>query len=304
MSKKRVPRAQDVTERTRGSEAQVLFRFPEGYRVETPKPGDSANKVSDPVTGVVVEVNYIAMFKRFAQLRKKIGWSSSDPVEQEFVDLWRRGLHLRARLRRVRTHPKKVWTSAEVWALIWSATEAGFILKRLESEYGGLVGEMVKRAESLRQSNENLAKAKKAREAGLTSGLKHKLRLMCEYEAKISRRTVARRLIEESEEDNLRCHHCQGSKWVSHSEDVRFDVPCEYRRRYGKCQKCEECTLWYAYFSKWRKSAEERLSEKKLSEDEIKKRMCEALAKRIGNVDPRPTRPGSTRKVRRGVPRG
>ena len=294
---KRVPRKQRHKGGARRSAVEVLLGIPEGFRVETPKPGESLNQASNPLEGFAVEVDGVVMFESLAQLRRKMG-SPSDSLEREFVALWRRGLRLRARLSRVRKRPTGVWTSEEVGLLMLRAIEAGVVRERLVWKFGGLGAEMARRIESRLRSNKGLPAANKAREAGLTAGLKHKLKVMCEYEPKISRRAVARRLVEESKGDNLRCHHCQRSKWLSHSGDVPRHGPCEYRQLHGKCQECKDCTLWYSYVCEWRNSAKKIGQDgRELTDKEIKERMCEALAKRIGTIDPRPSRRWSGRKL-------
>ena len=303
MSKKRVPREQRHKDETWRSEVEALLHVPDGSRIEIPKPGKSPNQVSNPLEGFTVEVNLVAMFKRLAKLRKKMR-SPSDSLEQEFVALWRRGLRLRARLRRVRKRPTDVWTSEEVWEIILYAIEAGVVRERLVWKFGGLGAEMAKRIESRLRSNEGLAEANKKREAGLTEGLKHKLNLMCEWKPKISRRDVARHLLEESEEDSLSCHDCQRAKWVNGGGDLLPDARCENYRRYGKCRKCDDCTMSYMRVAEWRNVTREKNKKKRLAEERTNERMCETLAKRIGNIDPRPSRRRNTRKVRRGVPRG
>lgn len=152
------------------------------------------------------------------------------------------------------------------------------------------------------RSDEGLTEANKAREAGLGDRLKHKFELMCKHEPRISRRAIARRLLEE--EDGLRCHECQRAKWVSDGGDLLPDARCNYYQRYGKCQKCDDCTMSYMRLAKWCDAMREKLKNKPLTEAQMKDRMCETLAKRIGKIDTRLPRRQSTRKVRRGVPRG
>ena len=235
MSKKRVPRKQRDKDETWRSVLAVLLHVPAGFRVEIPKPGKLPNQVSNPLEGFTIEVDLVAMFKRLAQLRKKLR-SPSDPLEQEFVTLWRRGLQLRARLTRVRKRPAAVWKSEEVWEHILQATEAGIILQRLV-EFGGTLGELAKRIDSRQRSKVGLAEANKEREAGLKEGLKHKLNLMCEWKPKISRRAVSEYLLKESKADSLSCHHCQRAKWGNGGANLQPNARCENYRTLWKMSK-------------------------------------------------------------------
>ena len=290
-------------ERETGGSTSAVLVVPPDARVETPKPGKTANKVSDPLRGFVVERDQIALWKRLARWRRDIR-SPSNRLEQEFVYLWRRGLKLRARLRRVRTHPKEVWAADEVWAHISDAVNLGVTWERVEWKFGGLGGELATRIDSRLRSDEGLTQANKAREAGLSDGLKHKFELMCKHEPRISLRAIARRLLEEKEEDNLRCHDCQHLKWASDSGHELHRTPCERRELYGRCRPCKDCMSWYAYFSEWRDSTQKRLNEKKLVKNVIDKRMCEAIAKRMAGIDLRPSKRRRTGKSRGSGQRG
>ena len=302
MSKKQVSRKERRKDRTRMSEIEVLFRVPEGLRVEAPKPGKSLNEVSNPLEGFTVEVNLVEMFRTLAQLRKKIR-SPSDLLEREFVALWRRGLWLRARLFRVRRRPAGMWTSEEVWELKRHAVEVGIIGERLVWKFGGLLGELARRMDSRLRTRVGLAEANKKREAGLTEGLEHKLNLMCKWKPKISRRAVAQHLLDESEQDSLSCHDCQLAKCAKGDQALLPDERCESYRRYGKCRKCDDCIRSYMRLVEWRDFMREGRKAEDLTEERVKTRLCDTLSRRLGKLDLRPRRRQDTRRVRRGVSR-
>ena len=302
VSKERASGKQRDENGTRERAAVILGLSSEGFRVESPKPGKTPNKVTGPFEGFIVEVNPVALWKRLAKQRRE---TKSRPGKQdEFVTLWRRGLRLRARLRRVLKHPEAVRSHAELRRDVLDAVEVGIICERLVWKFGGIAGESAKFIKSRFQSDEGLAEAKKTNKAGLTEGLKHKFELMCKHDPTISRPAIARRFLKESKEDSRRCHDCQCSKWV---RDSRGELPREPRDRckhHGKCLECEECTMWHARLSEWRNRTRERLKKKELTEEDMDKRIVEALAKRIGDIDSRASRRRRTTRGRRGVVRG
>ena len=226
-------------------------------------------------------VNERALLERLAKQRreeKPVPGTPPSPLAR----LWRRGLQLRARLRRVLKQPEAVLSKAELWQVIEDAVEAGRVWERLVwKEGGGIVGEVVKASESRLTRIEGLAKANRKREAWLTDGLKHKLNLICSCQPTISHRAVARVLLEESEEANRRCHHCQRSKWL---DDDKAEMQCERYRLYNRCRECEKCKMWYECLSNWRSKRRKIFLKQKLPENKAGERLLDALARRIGTI--------------------
>ena len=282
MAKKQAPRVRRRGE-TRQPWLRVLMDWPEGLRLETPTVGKTPNKVSDPVRGGRITVDERALLERLAKKRKEERSVPGTPPSQ-FALLWRRGLQLRARLRRALQQPEAVLRHGKLKQVIVDAVEAGRVLERLVWRHGGIGGEVVKAFESHVTSIEGLAAANRKREAGLTEGLRHKFDLICSCQPEISRRAGAELLIKESKEDNHRCHHCQRLKWLKADKD---DARCERYRLYGRCRVCEDCSLWHEVLSKWQRKRRKKYAKQKLSKDRAKERLIDALARRIRAVDSR-----------------
>ena len=300
MPERRASRRRKGGEGTRKPAVDVLLRVPDGVRVETPQPGKTRNKISDPLEGFTLEVNRLELCRQLAKQRREMR-SSPGSFPGEFVTLWRRFLCLRGQLQRI-LKQREASSPDVVQRAVFLAGEAGIVWERLVWKFGGVGGELAKGTASRSKSKEGLTEANRVREAGLTEGLKHKFQMMLRHEPDISRRDVARRLLEEFEEDNRRCHDCQRSKWLGDDGD---ETHCERYRLDGKCRACKECFSWYGYLSEWCASRRKKLKEKKkLQDDEIGERLLEALAKRVGKGDSRPPRRRKNRVGRRGGVRG
>ena len=300
MPKKRASCKRKSGEGTRKPAVDILLRVPAGVRVETPQPGKTRNKISDPLEGFTLEDNRFELCRLFARQRREMK-SSPGSVPGEFVRLWRRGLCLRAQLRRILKQPEVTLPNVELQRVVFLAAEAGMVWEQLNWKFGGTGGEVAKGTASRFKSKEGLTEANRVREAGLTEGLKHKLQLILRHEPDISRRDVADRLLEESEKDNRRCHDCQRSERLG---DVGDETHCEHYRLDGKCRPCKECLSWYSYLAEWRSSRRTALKEEKkgqLQDDEIDERLLDALARRVGKVDSRPPGRRKRRVKRRGV---
>lgn len=232
-----------------------------------------------------------AVLKGFVARRRRIKATASE-WDKVFVDLWRRALRARARLRRARTRSVPFWSTAELRSLIDTAIAYGTTWERLMWQFGGPLGTLQEHYESRYRRLASLKEANRRREAGLKDGLSHKVELLLKEHRTSSRRSIARHLLAEKEHDSRRCHDCQRYEWATANGEAPTCRPCEFYERHKRCARnrtCERCIDAHAYLHEWQRDTRRKLSG--ISEREIHRRMCESLAKRIGKVDPRRPRP-------------
>ena len=170
MVKKRASHKRTGGETTRKPAVEVLLRMPDGGRVETPQPGKARNKISDPLEGFTLEVNRPELFRLLAKRRREMR-SSPGSFPGEFVTLWRRVLCLQGQLRRI-LKQREASSPDVVQQGVLLAEEAGIVWERLVWKFGGIGGELTKGIASRFKSVEELKGENRAREAGLTEGLR------------------------------------------------------------------------------------------------------------------------------------
>ena len=124
MPQKHASRKQSDEKEPRIPEVEVILGLPESSRIVTPKSGKAANKVSDSFEGFIVEVDWVAQWKRLAQVRKGTKSPSTEPGK-EFVALWDRHVRLLKRLHEVIAYPQSEWTPAEILTIVSDGIEAG-----------------------------------------------------------------------------------------------------------------------------------------------------------------------------------